>query len=874
MKILKVQVLRGPNVWSNYRKKLIQMRLDIGVLENFPTNKIPGFTERLKSLLPSMVSHECSEGVYGGFFHRVEEGTWMGHVAEHIALEIQSLAGMNAGYGRTRSTNDEGVYNVVFAYEDEEAGKYAAQAAVNIAQSLVNNIPYDVQADINSLKEIFRKNTLGPSTKSIVDEAVKRGIPYFRLGTDSTIQLGYGVNQMRFQATTTCKTSLLAAGLASDKNKTKKILSDASIPVPKGGVCTDEDTLRQLVDTIGYPLVLKPLDGNHGRGATIHIKTWDEAVRALAFAQIHSRRVIAEQFITGFDFRVLVIDNKFVAASKRVPAHITGNGIDTINTLVDIVNFDPKRGDGHENILTKIIVDKESEELLNKQGYTLDSIPDVDEIVYLKATANLSTGGSSIDVTDDLHPYNIALVERVAKIIGLDICGIDIMAPTLEQPLRHTGGVVLEVNAAPGFRMHFAPSEGKPRNVAAPVIDMLYPTGKPSRIPIIAVTGTNGKTTTTRLLAHIAQNNGYKTGFTTTDGIYIDNVLMKEGDTTGPVSAEYILKDPAVEFAILETARGGILRSGLCFDECDVAVITNIKEDHLGLNDIHTLRDLAKVKAVVARSAKKKGWAVLNADDRYCRMIGRELSCNVAYFSTDPKSEYIHSFYAEGKTIAVFENGYLTIKQDARVIHVSHVADVPLTDGGKIKCMVANALAATLAAYVCGFSSKQIHISLERFVPGYNLTPGRMNHFDMGNFKVLVDYAHNPHGYEAVEDYIKTLKADRKIGIISGIGDRRDQDVRDCAAIAARMFDHIIIRQEQSLRGNDAQNIVSHLLEGITASGKNVTYEIIPDEADAIKQALSIAQRDDLVVALTEKINNVVAIINSRKESESIAHHV
>jgi len=872
MKILKVQVLRGPNVWSNYRKKLIQMRLDLGVLENFPTNKIPGFPDRLKTLLPSMASHECSEGTYGGFFHRVEEGTWMGHVIEHIALEIQSLAGMEAGYGRTRSTNEEGVYNVVFAYHDEEAGKYAGQAAVAIAQALVNNIPHNVTADIEKLKEIAQYNALGPSTKSIVDEAVKRGIPYFRLGTDSTIQLGYGVNQMRFQATTTCNTSLLAAGLASDKNKTKKILSEASIPVPRGGVCTNEETLKEVVDAIGYPLVLKPLDGNHGRGATINIKTWDEAVRALAAAQAHGRRVIAEQFIKGFDFRVLVIDNKFVAAAKRVPAHVSGNGTDTIKTLIDVVNFDTKRGNGHENVLTKIIIDAESEELLNRQGYTLDSIPATDEIVYLKATANLSTGGSSIDVTDNVHPETIALAERAAKIIGLDICGIDIMAPTLEQPLHKTGGVVLEVNAAPGFRMHFAPSEGKPRNVAAPVLDMLYPKGKPSKIPIIAVTGTNGKTTTTRLLAHIAQNNGYKTGFTTTDGIYIDNKLMKEGDTTGPLSAEYILKDPAVELAVLETARGGILRSGLCFNECDVAVITNIKEDHLGLNDIHTLRDLAKVKAVVARSVKKDGWAVLNAEDRYCRMIGRELSCNVAYFSTDYKNEHIHKFYTEGKTIAVFENGYLTIKRDAKVIHVSHVADVPLTDGGKIKCMVANALAATLAAYVWGFSSKQIHLSLERFVPGYNLTPGRMNHFNVGPFNVLVDYAHNPHGYEAVEDYIKNLKADRKIGIISGIGDRRDEDVRDCAAIAARMFDHIIIRQEQNLRGNNAENIVSHLLEGISASGRAVTYEIIPDETEAIKHALAIAKEDELVVALTERINEVVAIIESHKAQRNAEH--
>lgn len=872
MKILKTQVLRGPNVWSNYRSKLIQMRLDIGELENYPTNKIDGFRERLQSLIPSLVEHECSEGCRGGFFKRVEEGTWMGHVTEHIALELQTLAGMNTGYGRTRSTADKGVYNVVFAYEDEEAGLYTAKAAVAIAEALINNEHYDLQADITKLKDICKYNCLGPSTKSIVDEAVKRGIPYTRLGTDSMIQLGYGANQMRFQATTTCKTNILAVGLASDKNRTKQMLSSAAIPVPKGAVCTDEESLKTIVDTIGYPLVLKPLDGNHGRGATINIINWEQAVEALDTAQVHSRKVIAEQFVQGHDFRVLVIDNKFVAAAKRVPAHVVGNGVDTIATLVDIVNFDTKRGDGHENVMTKITLGADSDELLNQQGYTLSSIPENGIAVYLKSTANLSTGGSSIDVTDEVHPDNIAMAERIARIIGLDICGIDIMAQNLSEPIKQNGGKILEVNAAPGFRMHLAPSEGKSRNVAAPVIDMLYPDNKPSRIPIIAVTGTNGKTTTTRLIAHIAQKSGYNTGYTTTDGIYINNKLMMEGDTTGPVSAEYILKDPTVEFAVLETARGGILRSGLCFNQCDIGIITNIKEDHLGLNDIHTLKDLANVKAVVARSVKKDGWAILNAEDEYCRKIGTELRCNVAYFSADDKNEHIHRLYAEGKTIAIFENNYLTVKQNNKILHLAEITEVPLTNDGKIKCMVANALAATLAAYLQGFSAREIHSSLESFVPGYELTPGRMNHFDLDNFKVLVDYAHNPHGYGAMEDYLGKVSANRKIGIISGIGDRREQDMRECAAIAARMFDHIIIRQEHNLRGNNEQNIVNHLLEGLAASGEKVTYEIIPNEEEAVHHALSIAQRGDLVIALTEQITPVVNVIKAFKENRQVVH--
>jgi len=873
MKILKTQVLRGPNVWSNYRSKLIQMRLDIGELEDRPTNKIDGFYDRIQNLMPSLIEHECSEGMRGGFFVRVEMGTWMGHVIEHIALELQTLAGMETGYGRTRSTIDKGVYNVVFAYEDEEAGLYAAKAAVAIAEALISGEVYDIEADITKLREICKYNCLGPSTKSIVDEGVKRGIPFTRLGDNSLIQLGYGVNQMRFQATTTSKTNILAVGIASDKNKTKQMLDFAAIPVPKGAVCTDEDSLRTIVDGIGYPLVIKPLDGNHGRGATINITSWEQAQKALVTAQVHSRKVIAEQFIQGHDFRVLVINNKFVAAAKRVPAHVTGNGIDTILELVDIVNSDTRRGDGHENLMTKITLGTDSNELLEHQGYTLNSIPYEGVVVYLKATANLSTGGSAIDVTDEVHPDNIALAERVARIIDLDICGIDIMAPNLSEPIKQNGGKVLEVNAAPGFRMHLAPSEGKPRNVAAPVIDMLYPDNKASRIPIIAVTGTNGKTTTTRLIAHMAQKSGYNTGYTTTEGIYINNQLMMEGDTTGPVSAEYVLKDPTVEFAVLETARGGILRSGLCFNQCDIGIITNIKEDHLGLNDIHTLKDLANVKAVVARSVKRNGWAILNADDDYCRKIGFELRCNVAYFSADEKSKYIHRLYAEGKTVAVLENNYLTVKQNNKVLHLAEVNEVPLTNGGKIKCMVANALAATLAAYLHGFSAREIHSSLESFVPGYELTPGRMNHFDLGDFKVLVDYAHNPHGYNAMEDYLSNVSANRKIGIISGIGDRREQDMKECATIAGRMFDHVIIRQEHNLRGNSEQKIIGCLLEGLSRSGKNVSHEIIPDEAEAVRHALSIAQQDDMVVALTEQISIVVDVIKTFKEDRQLLQH-
>ena len=875
MKILKVQVLRGPNVWSNYRKKLIQMRLDLEEMENYPTDKIPGFRERLQKLLPSLVEHRCSEGHRGGFFLRVEMGTWMGHVIEHIALEIQSLAGMEVGYGRTRSTREKGVYNVVFAYTDEEAGIYAANTAVKIAEALIKGEDYNVEADIDKMKEICEDNCLGPSTSSIVKEAEKRNIPWVRLGNDSMIQLGYGANQMRFQATTTCKTNVLAVEIACNKKRTKEILDMAGIPVPKGTICTDEASLFNAVETIGYPLVLKPLDGNQGKGATININSWAEAVGALAFAQTISRKVIAERYIKGYDFRILVIDDKYVAAAKRIPAHVKGNGIDTIKTLIEEVNNDPRRGKGHGNVLTKIKIDRDTEEMLSKYGHTLESVPSVDEIVFLKSTANLSTGGCSVDVTEEIHPANILLAERIAKTIGLDICGIDIMAETLAEPIVENGGAVIEVNAAPGFRMHLAPTIGQPRNVAAPVIDMLYPAGKPSRIPIIGVTGTNGKTTTTRLLAHIAQNSGYKTGYTTTDGIYVNDQLLQKGDTTGPASAQYILRDPSVEFAVLETARGGMLRSGMGYDQCDIAMITNIKEDHLGLNDIHTLEDLAEVKGIVARSVKETGWAILNAEDEQCRKIAEDLDCNVAFFSLDEENEHIVKLCEQGRTVAVFENGYITIKRGNKKTRIIDVSHVPLTMGGKVKFMIANAMAATLAAYLWGFTTKQITQSLQSFAPGYEQTPGRMNLFEFRRFNVMVDYAHNPHGYSAIEDYLKNVNVKRKVGIISGIGDRRDEDITECAMIAGRMFDHVIIRQDKDLRGRAGEEINQLLVDGLNCCGKMVTHEYVEEETEAIRHAIENAEEGDFIIALTDQIVPVVGVIKehlAKEEKESLLY--
>jgi cyanophycin synthetase len=869
MKILKIQALRGPNIWSIKRKKLIQMRLDLEEMEQFPTNKIEGFRERLEKMLPTLIEHRCSEGCRGGFFMRIETGTWMGHVIEHIALEIQTLAGMDTGFGRTRETKTPGIYNVVFSYMEENVGLFAAESAVAIAEALIKGVEYDLDSDLLKMREIRERVRLGPSTGSIVEEAVNRDIPWIRLGTNSLVQLGYGVNQMRFQATITCKTSSIAVDMACNKELTKKMLDMASIPVASGSICVNEDDLAETIEKIGYPIVLKPLDGNHGKGASINVTNWEDAVSGLAFAKKYSNRIIVEKFITGFDFRILVIDNKLVAAAKRVPAHVVGDGKNTIQELIELTNLDPRRGYGHENVLTKIDVDRDTEDLLEKLNYTLETIPRKGETVYLKSTANLSTGGTSVDVTDMMHPENIFLAERISRVIGLDICGVDIMAENLTQPLKENGGVILEVNAAPGFRMHLAPSEGLPRNVAAPVIDMLYPPGKSCRIPIFAVTGTNGKTTTTRLLAHIVKNNGCKVGFTTSDGIYIQNHMMEKGDTTGPLSAEYVLRDPTVEFAVLETARGGILRSGLGFSRCDIGIITNIQEDHLGLNDIHTLDDLARVKATVVKSVKKDGWAILNADDEQCVKIGEELDCKVAYFSMNEENPLIKKLCAEGKTVAVYENGFITIKKGEWKIRIERATHVPLTLGGKAKFMIANVLAATLASYLWGFKTEDISLSLQTFIPSAAQTPGRMNIFEFKKFKVLIDFAHNASGYKGVEEYLHSVEATKKIGIIAGVGDRRDEDIKECAKIAARMFDHIIIRQEKHLRGRTEEEIINLIMEGILESGRTVTHEIIPKEVEAIRHAINCAEEGSFITALSDVVTNAIDIVQEYLDKEN-----
>ncbi len=870
MKILEIKVLRGPNYWSVNRSKLIQMKLDLEEKEQMPTNMIPGFRQRLESLMPTLIEHRCSVGTPGGFFERVDEGTWMGHVIEHIALEIQTLAGMDTGFGRTRGTGKDGEYYVCFSYMEEDAGVYAAKAAVRIAHALIFEEPYELDDDIQQLREIREDTRLGPSTGCIVDEAAKRGIPFIRLNKHSLVQLGYGIHQKRIRATIASTTGNIAVDIACDKEETKNLLGAAEIPVPKGDVVRTEEDLQDAIDRIGYPAVIKPIDGNHGKGNTTNITTWEQALVAFAAAKVYGRSVIVEKYITGFDFRILVIDYKFICAALRTPASVVGDGKNSIQYLIDETNKDPRRGYGHEKVLTQITIDQFTQKMLDEKDYTFETVPAKDELVLLKPTANLSTGGTSTDVTDEVHPANIMMCERIAKIIGLDICGIDIMATDLRTPVTENGGAILEVNAAPGFRMHIDPSVGLPRNVAEPVVDMLFPKGSAGTIPIIAITGTNGKTTTTRLTAHIAKTAGYKVGYTTSDGVYIQNQLMMKGDCTGPVSSQFVLKDPTVDFAVLECARGGILKNGLAFRNCDVAVVTNISADHIGLGGIDSMEQMAKVKAVVPETVFKHGYAILNADDDLVFAMQKGLLCNIGLFSMDENNPRIIAHCKNGGYAAVFENGYISIMKGTWKIRVIKVAEVPITYGGKALHNVMNCLPAVLSTYFWrNIAIEDIKLALQTFVPSASQTPGRLNMFQFKHFKFLVDFAHNPAGLELLCDFVSKMEGEPKVGIISGTGDRRDEDIRELGRISGRYFDEIIIRQDKNLRGRTADEIVNLLVEGLNETKpKNIPVTIILNEKEAIMHAYNTAKPGSLITIMCDVVAEALDLIKGLKEQE------
>ncbi len=857
MKILKIQTLRGPNLWDIRHHRLVVIRVDLEDLDP-DARRTHRLYDTICQTLPNFRNIEIAD----------HQRTNVPHLVQQVALELQRMTGSTVGFGALRPTSAANIHLVVFEYSYEAVGRYAARAAVRLCDSILETGSYpdtELKQDIEDLVELRLESQLGPSTESIVAEAEARGIPWLELGARATIQLGYGIHQKRIQATMTQNTGILAVELACDKEGTKRVLRDAGVPVPRGTVISSLKDLDDAVAEVGgFPIVVKPLDGNHGRGITIDVRDFLAAEDAFHLAQEVSERVIVERFHAGRDHRVLVVGGKVVAVAERVPAHVCGDGQHTISELIEITNRDPRRGEGHDNVLTKIELNSTSFDLLQRQGYTLDTVLEPGRICYLRATANLSTGGISVDRTDDIHPENIWLAQRVAKIIGLDIAGIDIVTPDISQPLRANDGAVVEVNAAPGFRMHTAPSVGIPRNVAEPVISMLFPPGTPVRIPIVAITGTNGKTTTTRLIAHIFKQTRKVVGYTTTDGIYIGDWLVEKGDTTGPFSAQTILRDPTVEVAVLETARGGILRSGLGFDGCDVGVVLNVQADHLGLGDVDTIEDLAHLKSVVPASVFPSGYAVLNADDPLVAAMAQKVQAQVAYFSMQPDNPVVQAHIAQGGLAATYENGYLSILKGDWTLRIEQAANIPVTLGGKATFMIQNALAASLAAFAQGVRIEDIRAALATFVASARQTPGRMNLFNLGTFHVLLDYAHNPAGYRAIADFINAWNGER-IGVVGAPGDRRNEDIEELGVLSAEMFDRAIVKEDSDRRGRAPDEVAGLLRRGLTSASPNFPHRTILDEVEAIETALAEAPNGSLVVIFPEKVERAIEIIESRQ---------
>ncbi len=879
LRVIETRVLRGPNFWA--RVPVVHMLVDLGVLEEFPSSAIPGFNASLETLLPSLEDHACSLGRRGGFLARLADGTWLGHVAEHVALELQNLSGTNVHIGKTREAVGYGRYNVIYEFRQEQVGLEAGRIAVALVNHLVAPddpaAAMDFPAELERLIRVAERSAFGPSTQAIIDEAVSRDIPWIRLDPHSLVQLGQGVHQQRIRATMTSQTGSIAVDVASDKSLTNQLLGAAGLPVPRSESVREEDACVDAARSIGYPVVVKPLDGNHGRGVGLDLRSEEDVRRAFRVALRQSRggSVVVETYVHGNDHRVLVIGGKMVAIAQRVPAGVTGDGRHTVTELVEIENNDPRRGIGHEKVLTRIAITEAAVELAAAQGFGMDSVPPAGVRVQLALTGNMSTGGTSIDRTMVAHPENIEIAETAASVIGLDIAGIDFIVPDIAVPVREQGGAIVEVNAAPGFRMHTHPTEGEPQYVARPVIDLLFPRGSNARIPIVAVTGTNGKTTTVRMIAHILKLMGRRVGMTTTDGIVIDGRLIRKGDMSGPRSAQMVLQNPLVDTAVFEVARGGILREGLGYDRNDVAVVTNVTGDHLGLHGIETVGQLAHVKSVLVEAVPRSGMAVLNADDPLVARMVRVCRGRVIYFSMQTERgaegfDRVDGHVGRGGAAMVLQpndDGELVALRDAgRTMPVLYTHLIPATLGGRARMNVANALAAAAAAWAAGAHLHDIRQGLRTFTTSFFQAPGRLNEVDVHGFKVIIDYCHNVDGMRRLTEFVDLTMADggtpgdlhgatrtgRAIGVIGVPGDRRNRDQHELGMVAAQSFDEIYVREDRNLRGRRPGETAANVLEGVrraqSAGARCQRAEAIPDELEAARAGMSRALPGDLVV--------------------------
>ncbi len=900
MKIVSTNVYAGPNLYANF--PVIRFLIELGPLEEWPTAKLGrGFINSLLKALPGLHEHGCSYEVPGGFVRRMteDEGTWLGHVWEHVAIELQCIAGTEVSFGKIRSTSEYGQYNMLYQYRHPDVGLKAGYLARDL---ILNLLPkkvsvlvkekaaagFNFRAEKENFIRFAQSLEFGPSTASLVKAAQARNIPHIRLSRGSLVQFGQGKYQRRIQATVTSETRHIAVEIACDKEDTHNLLADLGLPVPKQKIVITKKEAVEAATEIGFPVVVKPLNANHGKGVSTDLMTPEEVKKAFDFAGEYgsSITILVESFVRGHDHRLLVVNGELIAAAQRVRGHVVGDGIKTISELVEKINSDPRRGIGHEKILTRIVFDRQANKLMKDKGYTRNTVPAKGEVVYLRSTANLSTGGTAIDVTDIMHPDNRDMAVRAVKAIGLDVGGVDFLTEDITKSYKEIGGAIVEVNAAPGFRMHVSPTEGKPRNVAEPVMNMLFPQGTPSRIPIAAITGTNGKTTTARMLAHILKTAGHIVGMTTTDGVYIDGHLTVPGDMTGPKSAQMVLMDPSVDIAVMETARGGLLRSGMGYEYCDVGAVLNVSSDHLGMKGINSIEELAEVKRIVIDVAKET--AVLNADDLEClKMADYAPSKNICYVTMNQRHSLVREHIKAGGQAFVLEKGIsgdMIVLYDKEVhipLIMSHL--IPATQEGRAMHNVSNAMFAAALAVNLGKKLEDITHGLRTFYSNFFQAPGRMNIFDKHPFKVILDYGHNQAAIEAVGAFVDNLEVQgRRLCVISAPGDRRDEDIINLAKAASGHFGRFICKGEDDLRGRKPGEVPELLKKSLVKSGvKEQNIKTVLDEQDAVRLALESSEPGDLVVIFGDKIarcwDQITGFDSSRTRSsrnQNIERHI
>ncbi|MCL4298905.1 MAG: cyanophycin synthetase [Anaerolineae bacterium] len=865
VKVRNLRVLRGPNLYAY--KPVLQITLDIGPYEERPSNSFSGFVERLTTWLPGLQRHECGVGRPGGFIERLERGTYLGHIVEHITLELQNLMGFNVSFGRARGTGERGVYNVVIAYEEEEPGRAAFETALRLTLAAMHDDPFDFEAELERLLVIADEYRLGPSTGAIVTAARARKIPVLRVtSTGSLVQLGYGVHQKRILASETSYTSAIAVDLCQDKSLTNHMLRQVGVPVPAGRMVKSAREAWQAAQEVGLPVVVKPMDGNQGKGVSVNLNSKAEVSEAFAITRQYSRKILVESYIEGYDFRLLVINGRLVAAAQRDPAQVVGDGQHTVAQLIEILNQDPRRRPGHGSILSRVQINEAVELTLGQQDMSLATIPAPGQVVKLRHNSNLSTGGTATDVTDEVHPRNARLAELAAQILALDVAGIDIVCSDIRRPLAEQGGAIVEVNAAPGLRMHLNPSQGQARQVGVPIVEMLYPGDTPARIPVIAITGTNGKTTVTRLVGHMYETARWVVGMTCTDGIYINKELIVKGDCSGPKSAQTILLHPHVEVAVLETARGGILREGLAFDRCLVGVVTNVTSDHLGLDEIKTLDQLVRVKQVVVEVVSSDGAAILNAEDPLVAEMAAATDAHVVYFSRDKHNHVIQAHLAEGGQGVFVEEGTIILATGTTKVQLVELERIPFTWGGKIGFQVMNALAATAAAWAAGLNPAMIVRALSTFEADAIMAPGRFNIFEMNGVEVILDYGHNAAALEALGEAVAALEPRRTVVAFTLPGDRRDEDIIATTKATIPFANAYVLYDSEDRRGragNEIPNLIRcHLPE-------DVPCEFAEGQPAGILQAWQQVRPGDRLIVICDEVNEALEVLHTLAEPVS-----